>query len=134
MIERMTEKNAFFEHFKTLGPTVQYNDTKEYRQCLRRVFRMDLNKRTGYSDLSFSQMDEDLDEESNDELLFDDKAISFGLDWLYELTNDKQDFKELYDQYAGRMFSTDRLIGQAVLCCYDNFPMYYAKVWAKVKS
>ena len=120
---------SFLEHFKSLGPTIQYNNNTEYRQCLRRVFRMDLQKRTCYADVSCSEVD---DAESNDELLFDDAAISLGLDCLFEFTKDIPEFQELYDEYAGRMFSTDRSIGQAVLCCYDNFQMYYAKVWEKL--
>lgn len=125
--------SSFRQHFVLLPSTVQYANTTEYRNCLRRVFRMDLSQKTGYSDLSYSQMNvEDLDAESNDELLFDDSAISVGLDYLYEFTKDVPEFQDLYDEYAGKMLSTDRTIGQAVLCSYDHFPMYYAKVWEQI--
>lgn len=125
--------STFRQHLLSLPSTVQYNNTTEYRECLRRVFRMDLSQKTGYSDLSFSQMNvEDLDAESNDEMLFDDLAISKGLDYLYECTKGIPEFQELYDEYAGKMFSTDRTIGQAVLCSYDHFPMYYSKVWERI--
>jgi hypothetical protein len=39
-------------------------------------------------------------------------------------------FKDLYLSAAGRMFSTDLRIGQAVVCSYDTFHLYYSCIWA----
>jgi hypothetical protein len=61
----------------------------------------------------------DIDEETKDELLYDEQKTSIVMDELYNATKHNELFNELYDLAAATMFSTDRTIGQAVLLSYD---------------
>ena len=68
---------------------------------------------------------EDIDnEESRDELLFDDNQITVGLDILYNNTIKDTQFAELYISAASAFMSIDPMIGQATLCSYDNLYNY----------
>ena len=100
---------------------VQYNDNKSYRNCLRKVTNMNLDK----LNIPWEKMDSDLDEETKDELLFDNEAISKTMDFIYEKTHNNILFKELYSIAASKMFSEDLQIGLAVLFSYDFFEKFH---------
>jgi hypothetical protein len=68
---------------------------------------------------------EGLDEETQDELLYDEKTMSIIMDEIYDATKNNDLFNELYDLAAARMFSTDRTIGQAVLLSYDYLCFFH---------
>lgn len=93
-----------------LNKDVYYTNNKEYRQCLRELFYMNC---VSSDDLN------DIDEETKDELLYDEENTSIVMDELYNATKNSEIFNELYDLAAATMFSTDRTIGQAVLLSYD---------------
>ena len=93
---------------------IEYENNKQYRQCLRNVFSMDISN----LDIPFDQI-EDLDDETEDELLFDENAMIKSMDFIYEKTNNNAYFKELYKIAASKMFSEDENIGLAVLFSYD---------------
>lgn len=99
-----------------LNKDVYYTNNKEYRQCLRELFNM---KCVISPDL------EGLDEETKDELLYDENTMSVIMDEIYNATNKNEFFNELYDLAAARMFSTDRTIGQAVLLSYDYLCFFH---------
>lgn len=99
-----------------LNKDVYYTNNKEYRQCLRELFNM---KCVISADL------EGLDEETKDELLYDENTMSVIMDEIYNTTNKNELFNELYDLAAARMFSTDRTIGQAVLLSYDYLCFFH---------
>lgn len=100
---------------------VQYNDNKSYRNCLRKVTNMNIDK----LNIPWEKMDSDLDEETIDELLFDNEAISKTMNFIYEKTNKNILFKELYSIAASKMFSVDLEIGLAVLFSYDFFETFH---------
>ena len=81
---------------------IEYENNKQYRQCLRNVFSMDISN----LDIPFDQM-EDLDDETEDELLFDENAMIKSIDFIYEKTNNNAYFKELYKIAASKMFSEE---------------------------
>ena len=93
---------------------IEYENNKQYRQCLRNVFSMDISN----LDIPFDQI-EDLDDETEDELLFDENAMIKSMDFIYEKTNNNAYFIELYKIAASKMFSEDENIGLAVLFSYD---------------
>jgi len=93
-----------------LKKDVYYSNTTDYRKCLRELFHMKC---------IFNPELEDIDEETKDELLYDEERMSFVMDELYNATKNNDCFNELYDLAAATMFSTDRTIGQAVLFSYD---------------
>jgi hypothetical protein len=75
--------------------------------------------------IPFDQM-EDLDDETKDELLFDEGAMNRTMDYIYDKTKQNECFKEFYVLAAARMFSQDDQIGLAVLFSYDYFALFHA--------
>ena len=119
---------------KNLPQTIQYSDNKEYRQRFREIFDISESARTCYANIEVS-LDKDEDLETKDELNYDTSMMEKGMEeWFLKTNNTESNplsvFKELYLSAAGRMFSTDLRIGQAVICSYDTFHLYYACIWA----
>ena len=94
--------------------TIQYNSNEEYRKCIRELFYME--NIIG---------NDDIDDETKDELDYDDETISKTMDLLFDMTKNNTLFQELYDLAAGLMFSTNREIGIVVLFSYDNLPLFH---------
>ena len=99
-----------------LNKHVYYTNNREYRKCLRELFNM---KCIINEDLN------DIDEETKDELLYDENTMSAIMDEIFNATKNNELFNELYDLAAARMFSTDRTIGQAVLLSYDYLCFFH---------
>ena len=115
-----------------LPQTIQYSDNKEYRQRFREIFDISESARTCYADIKVSEEDlEDENEETKDELNYDTSMMEKGMEEWFLKTNQESNplFKNLYLSAAGRMFSTDLRIGQAVICSYDTFHLYYTCIW-----
>jgi hypothetical protein len=53
---------------------VQYNDNLEYRRCLRDVFRMNVRLRTSELKNTYGEKWDSFEDETKDELLFDESA------------------------------------------------------------
>ena len=88
---------------------VKYSNDKEYRNCLRKIFSMNTNSTWNDSEIT------DLDEVSQDELLYDSDATNIFLDFIYDKTKNNTLLIELYILAASVMISTDTNIGLAVL-------------------
>lgn len=101
--------------------SVEYSNNFEYRKCIRQVFNMDIEGKQP----DWSKMDEDLDEETKDELMYDQDAMFVGLDFIYEKTHNHPLFKELYEIAASKMISIDPNIGIAVIFSYDYFYLFH---------
>ena len=97
-----------------------YTNNTEYRQCLRQVFQMNSKN---YPE-TIEQIP-DLDDETRDEMSYDETAASATMDYILATTKDNPLFQTLYDLAAGRMFSTDRDIGLTVLLSYDLLKLFY---------
>jgi hypothetical protein len=122
------------KRMKNLPQTIQYSDNKEYRQRFREIFDISESARTCYANIEVS-LDKDEDLETKDELNYDTSMMEKVMeDWFLKTNNTESNplsvFKELYLYAEGRMFSTDLRIGQAVICSYDTFHLYYACIWA----
>ena len=100
---------------------VTYKDNETYRKSLRQVVNMDISK----LNIPWDQMDDDLDEETKDELLFDNYAMSSTMDYIYDKTKENDFFKEIYLLGASKMFSTDPNIGLSILFSYDFFDLFH---------
>ncbi len=99
---------------------VNYQCNFKYRQCLRDVFTMNVTN----MDASLNNIP-DLDDETRDEMLFDENQVCKGLDYVYNLTKTNQYFNDLYYSAANVMFSEDPNIGIAVLYSYDYFYFFH---------
>jgi hypothetical protein len=96
--------------------SVKYTTNKEYRKAIREFCKMNCS--------DTSEMSEDIDEETQDELLFDSLASQILMNQIYEKTKNHFLWQEIYDKCAAKFFSTDREIGLAVLFCYDFFAVF----------
>jgi len=94
---------------------VKYTDNFEYRESMRQVFHM----------TPTPTIADDIDDESRDELLYDDSSISTGLDYIFDATKDVPAFSELFLVGAGRMLSNNKEIGLAVVFSYDYFELFH---------
>jgi len=122
---------------------VVYTNNREYRACLRNVFRMETRNVSSieYYDSSLNQtvdgfdstpspvVDQDaditIDEETADEWDYDDATTSVSMDSVYQYTKDQPLFAPLYLAAAGVMFSQDPEIGLCVLFAYDSFALFH---------
>ncbi len=95
---------------------VKYDDDFSYRKSVREVFGMRVDE---------SAVDPDYDAITRDELLYEEAAMSKGLDEIYARTKDAPDFSEIYAICAGFMLSTDPNIGLAVVFSYDYFDKFH---------
>lgn len=120
-------KSPYYDYFSQLPSTIEYSNDEEYRKSVRTVFQFDTTKKYTY-DGQLCDFDS-LDPVTQDELVFDSEALTLNMEYLYKNTCECQEFAELYEHAAGRMFSTDPQIGQVVLCSFDTFREYYACLW-----
>lgn len=120
----------FVDFYQSLPSWLYYSTNKEYRDTIRKVFRFNKTKKSTYANLEINHIYEnEFDAETIDELSFDTEQMERGMQTLYEITKEQTLFQELYILAAGRMFSTDPKIGQAVLCSFDYFSDYHTIVW-----
>lgn len=96
-----------------------YNTNAEYRREIRLFFNMDVS--TIQKDLL---EDDDLDDESVDELLYDTISSEKNTNAILSRTESNPIFQEIYDIAAAKFFSTDRGTGLVVLLCYDYFYLF----------
>lgn len=115
--------------FSDFPSVISYKNNKEYRDCIRRIFRFHKDTKTYYADLTEKDIQIEIDEESKDEMEFDYDSMQKGLDYIFENTIHSPVFEELYLLSAATMFSTDVKIGQSILCSYDFFHLYYTCLW-----
>ena len=129
-------------HYNTKIEVV-YTNNREYRACLRNVFRMEtrnvsrmeyydssLNKTVdGFEPASPPVVDQDadiiIDEETADEWDYDDASTMESMDTVYQYTKDHPLLAPLYLAAAGVMFSQDPEIGLCVLFSYDSFALFH---------
>ena len=96
-----------------INQIVTYDDDFAYRKHVREIFSMTCSPISDY------------DEVTNDELMYEDDAMSKGLDEIYARTKDVPEFQEIYMLTAGFMLSTDPSIGLAVVFSYDYFDKFH---------
>jgi hypothetical protein len=67
-----------------------------------------------------------LDDETKDELEYDEVAATDKMDLIEAITRRNTAFQLLYKLAASRMFSEDVGIGMAVLMSYDYFALFHS--------
>jgi len=93
----------------------EYTTNQEYRQVLREFFNMNIDKQTILAEYN------DIDEESLDEMLYDENAVEIALNKVYEKTKHNPAFQKLYIESAAKMISMNPETGLAILLSYDYF-------------
>ena len=99
-----------------INANIDYSDNTSFRNALRDVFNMKCIEDVNNSDL---------DHESRDELLYDEKTVNNCMTFILETTKDNPIFIELYQITAGRVLSTDLGIGLSILFSYDNLKLFH---------
>ena len=92
-----------------------YSSNKEYRQAIRQFFHMNVEN------IESEIKQYHYDEETRDELLFDETAMSAGMTNILEKTSGNRLFDELYSLAAAQMISLDKETGLCILLSYDYF-------------
>lgn len=92
-----------------------YSNNKEYRKTLRLFFDMNI------SNIESEIEHCNYDDETHDELLFDDMAVNRHMTFMMEKTKGNILFDELYHLASAKMFSTNKEIGLCILLSYDFF-------------
>ena len=98
---------------------MNYTNNTEYRECIRKYFNMNLTNCS-------QNIQQDWDEETIDEMSYDESAMSKGLDTIYDKTKAHPLFKTIYQNAAAKMISMDNEIGLAVCVSYDYFKFFHA--------
>lgn len=101
----------------------EYNDNAEYRKCIRALFTMDANKYT--TEISTAEFLNSLDEETLDEITYDEESATKALDAIFNQTKMNDLFKNIYRIAAWKMLSVDPEIGLAVLMSYNYLKLFY---------
>ena len=107
------------EYSNNIPAIYKYTNNTEYRQCIRQFFQMDSQQ---YPETI--QQIPDLDDETRDEISYDEAAASKKMDYILILTSNIPIFQNMYNLAAGKMFSVDPEIGLAVLLSYDYFQLF----------
>jgi hypothetical protein len=99
-----------------------YSNNKEYRYAIRKFFNMNIDK------IKVEIKQYAYDEETEDELLFDETAMSTGMTNILKKTIGNSLFDELYSLAAAQMISLDKETGLCILLSYDYF-YDFSNVW-----
>jgi hypothetical protein len=101
-----------------------YTTNAEYRKCLRELFKMNPKICESKVSATIEHNNEEIDEETADEMRYDQDAVSKAMDYVYDKTKNNALFQKLYDKAAARMISLDREIGLCILFSYDFLPLF----------
>lgn len=102
---------------------ISYSNTCEYRNAIRILFKMDIQKLL--KKFNDEYCTETIDEETKDELLYDNEKAVIVMDKIFDLTKNNKLFTHLYELAAARMLSNDHLIGECILFSYDYLYLYH---------
>jgi len=103
----------------------KYENNEEYRFCIRQVFQMNPSIYQSNIDALKTHNQEELDQETQDELSFDEDAMKRGMDYIYSRTKRNVLFQKIYSIAAAKMISMDPEIGLAVCFSYDYFHSFH---------
>lgn len=98
---------------------IKYENDKEYRECIRKVFKMVCKSMISVEDL------QDIDDVTLDEYDHDQETMREFLDFVYDATILNETLEDLYKKAAALMISEDAGIGLAVLFSYDYFKFFH---------
>ena len=105
------------ENYPTEFILQPYQDNLEYRNQFRQLTSMDIN--FCESKVREKYSNNDLDEETLDEELYDEKSVSQFIDFILLHTENNPLFQTIYYKAANQMLSEDYEIGITILLSYD---------------
>ena len=93
---------------------ISYEDTPQYRQCVRTIFNMQPQ-----------ETPDDADEETKDEQEYDYDSTAHSMDHIFEITHANPVFKKLIMLAAAKIMTTDPSIGISILFSYDYLELFH---------
>ena len=108
-----------------LETVVEYSNSEEYRRCSRELFGMDPKVYEKNIAALENHNQEELDQETRDELAYDEAAVNKTVDYVLDCTKGVAEFEEVYKMAARRMMSEDPEIGIAILFSYDYMQRFH---------
>jgi hypothetical protein len=116
----LTEKSPIHFMYDISYKTIHYTNDKEYREWIRKLFHMKINE-----EKIQSWRENEIDEISIDEMIYDEESISLGIDYIYSKTKQLKLFQTLFQKAAAKMISTNMEIGIVILFSYDYFSLFH---------
>lgn len=113
----MDYENTTIQYNYPIYYNIEYNNEKEYRKCMREVFQM--NPENYPQDMS------EYDDETKDEMEYDEKAVSNAIYYIMNLTEKEPLFQELYLLSAATILSEDIMTGMMILFSFDNLAQFH---------
>jgi hypothetical protein len=107
------------EYVYPIDLKMNYTNNREYRSCLRKLFGMESKNYNETAKLP------DLDDETRDELEYDEMAAKIAIDWIYDKLKINPLFQGFFLHAAAKFFSEDPQIGIAVLISYDYLDSFH---------
>ena len=106
---------------------IEYKDNMEYRKIIRKLFKINSYELLEKIKNDYTTNDGTIiDEVTMDEMTYDSDKIMDTMDLLFNLTKNNKLFGSMYTLAAGKILSTDKLIGQSILFSYDYLYLYHA--------
>jgi hypothetical protein len=107
-----------------MDPIKTYTTNAQYRQCLRELFKMNPEICEAKVANTEKHNQESIDDETADEMRYDNDAVGKIMDHVYEKTKNHPLFQELYEKAAAKMMSLDPEIGLCILFSYDYLLLF----------
>ena len=107
-----------------MDPIKAYTTNTEYRECLRALFNMNPKICDAKVANTEKHNEELIDDETADEMRYDNEAVGKIMDFIYEKTKNHPLFQELYQKGAEKMISTNPEIGLCILFSYDYLLLF----------
>jgi hypothetical protein len=104
---------------------ISYNNDREYRETLRKIFKMDKQQYKGKISELENNLGSELDIVTIDENEYDDVAADKAMNFIYNLTKKNKEFDKIYELAGYCMFSLDKQIGLAVCFSYDYLILFH---------
>jgi hypothetical protein len=108
----------------------EYATNTEYREIIRKIFRMKMQYTIVGNDILFNDgtmiCREDIDDETLDELNIDDTRFDICFKYIWEITKDMPKIVELYEFSSSKFMATDMELGIANLLSFYGLHSFYS--------
>ena len=116
----------------------QYNNNTEYRDTIRRLFRMKKQYRIEGDEIIFNDgtsfYRDDIDDESLDEINIDQSRYDECFKYIWDLTHNNPLIIELYEWAAAKVMSIDHDVGIVYLLNYHYLPAFFTLLQKAIRG
>lgn len=109
---------------------VNYTTNRQYREILRKIFKMETQYYIENDLIYFKNGDilycDDVDDETLDELNIDDSRTDICSQFIIEYMNKHPKLRELFEWSSAKVFSIDIEVGIIYLLSFHYLPRFYS--------